>query len=382
MKKIEGLEKRHVLSELLPYDPFAQVRDKLKILREYLSLLTAGEQAMEALKKGNLKEFDSLVGENACQIRAIKLALIASRSSFDHDSILQTLAEAKKRTESLLHRTAFSNDISLKDFLQEEGLDVEMHYNELFLVESFILSKVKILRPATEELPLAFHEVTDTKKIREFGDVGRVFTNDLVRSLRERVSRNSVSFVQALASELPSVNMEMLSGQFSINYRGLECIPGYWASQILMRQAVKRRIPIVLLADQKAQDRNYEVVQKMVLFFEPTEQGYKETSLSALDPDQPAMVIVGTTCRESHALPDLESWKAELLEYSPIDLILATAAIHRQYPDPSKECLVSHIQDENYQYHKAKACEWGCSARNPSRIFLSHVFCDKIKNVC
>ncbi|MBS0652098.1 MAG: hypothetical protein JSR39_01080 [Verrucomicrobia bacterium] len=381
-KRMELVEHRHALSELLPYDLSSKAGDKLKDgLKEYLMLLVAGEQAMEAWQKGNLKEFDPLVGENACQIRAVKLAVITSGSFIDGNALLKKLTLAKQKTEALLKDPSLPKDLSLKDLLEKEEMKIAMHYNELFLIESFILSKIKTPKAFTKELPLALHESTDTKKLREFHNVSRFFANELVRFLRERVSKKSVSFVQRIAGELPSFNTEMVTGQFTINYKGLHCIPGYWTAQILMKHALKSRIPIVILADQKAQDRNYEVVQKMALFFEPTEQGYREASASSFDPDQPALVIVGTTCRESHALPDLDSWKTELVEYSPIDLMLAATAVHRQYPDSSKEPLIDGIEDKDYHYHKAKAHEWGCSADNPSRVFLSHVYCDKMKNV-
>ncbi|MBX3718720.1 MAG: hypothetical protein KF898_03620 [Parachlamydiales bacterium] len=382
VKAISPMEHTPALSELLPYDPASKAEVKLKDgLKEYLLLLVAAEQAMEALQKGNLNAFDPLVGENACQIRAVKLALMASRSSFDPDTLLIKLARAKKKTEVLLQENSFPIGSTLKDFLEREEMKIKMHDNELFLIESFILSKIKTPKAFTKELPLALHESTDTKKLREFHNVSRFFANELVQFLRERISMKSVSFVQKLAYKFPSINAEMVSDDFSINYRGLHCIPGYWTAQILMEQAFKNGIPIVLLANQKAQDQDYQVVRQTTLFFQPTEKGYQATSASAFDPEQPALVIVGTTCRDFQSLPDLEAWKTELMKYCPIELMLAATAIHRQYPDSSKEPMVDGIQDEKYHYYKAKAHEWGCSAENPSRIFLSHVFCDKIKNI-
>lgn len=370
-----------LLSQLLPYDPIEKLGDKLKDgLKEYLVLIIAGEQAISAAKEGKLREFDSLVGENACQIRAVKLAWISSKFTFNCDELLHKFTDARKRIEQLLSHS-IPCTISLREILEEEGLDILLHYNELFLIESFILSRIKVPKACTKELPLALHEATDTKKIREFYSIGRFFANELVRVLRESVSKKSVKFVQKIAEGFTCINSKMVSEPFTIDYKGLQCIPGYWTSEILMKHLLWSRIPIVLKATQKAEDQNYEIVNEITLFFEATEQGYRETQISSLDPECPALVIVGTTCRKAKDLPHLETWKEELLKYCPIQLMLAATAIHRQYPDPSKEDLVCHVHDENYQYYKAKAHEWGCSAQNPTRVFLSHVFCDKIKNL-
>ena len=71
------VDKKQFLSVLLPYNAAEKTGERLGDgLREYLLLLTMTEDAMQALQKGELSLFDPLVGENACQIRAVKIALI------------------------------------------------------------------------------------------------------------------------------------------------------------------------------------------------------------------------------------------------------------------------------------------------------------------
>ena len=148
-----------------------------------------------------------------------------------------------------------------------------------------------------------------------------------------------------------------------------------------MHHAMDSRIPIFMLAQQFAKDQNYQLIKTTQLFFQPTSQGYQKISPTILDPETPVIVIIGSTCRDFSLLPDLNNWTKELTEHCPIDLVLAYAAAHRQYPDESKDQLLKEIVDSNYEYHKSKAQEWGCTLENPSGFFLNHAFCETIKNI-
>src|SRR5271157_3898330 len=83
------------LHQLLPYDPATKIAKALFIgLKEYQMLLNAALEAIRYFQQGNLKKFDSLVGENACQIRAVRLALIATQRLVDDQKIQQRIVDA------------------------------------------------------------------------------------------------------------------------------------------------------------------------------------------------------------------------------------------------------------------------------------------------
>lgn len=380
--KNQGL---HLLSHLLPYDPTVKTGERLLDgLKEYLLLLIASEQAAESFLQGELECFDPLVGENACQIRALQLAVFLRDDSFDISRLLNNINHSKLALKELIQAPAIvSSGTSLHDVIKDKKIDIQLNDGEIYLVKSYLLSKVKTQRPFKPELPLVKNEYTDTKKIKAIGGVGTMFSENLVKSLREKLSSSSVKFVQKIAAQLPTSesSIEMVSDKFLVNHRGLECLPCYWVTKILMWEAKNKGIPIVILAEQVAKDLNYEVVRKMTIFFQPTSEGYQETPSSSLDPDTPVLAFLGRSCRNSSEFPETDQWRKELLEYNPVDLILAYAATHRQYPDLTKEHLVSGVQDEHYAYYKTKSHEWGCSAENPSLFFLSHAYCDKIKNI-
>jgi hypothetical protein len=388
-QRIGGLLERTqgFLSQLLPYDPSSKSGERLKDgLNEYLLLLIVAEEAMVALKKGEFARFDPLVGENACQIRAVKIALIARNWTVDADTLLDEIQKAKKHIEHFLAETPnFSNiEMSLMHFLERENIDVEINDDAKFLIKSFILTKTKVVHPFFKiDMPLVENASTDSKKIKEILKVGSSFSGELVKGLRKRLSAHSVDFIQEIAEGLNAeeTSSKMLTDQYTVVHNGLKCLPYYWATRVLMNHALSNEIPIVMLAQQMAKDQDYKVVNNTQIYFLPTPEGYKQVLRSEMDPNSPAIVLIGSTCRNFSELPSLEEWVDELLEKSPIDLVLAYAAAHRQYPDESKDAFCLQSPDTNFQYHRKMALQLGCSLENPSRFFLTHAFCDQLQNI-
>lgn len=375
----------HVLSDLLPYDLGVKTHSRLiDGLKEYLLLLVAAEESINSLTLGRLKDFDPLVGENACQIRAVRLALIVKNDLINVDQLSQAVKKVKNNVVNLLNNPAMvlSSGISLEEALKSKELKVSVNESEIFVIMSYMLTKVKVLLPPSSDRPLTKNEHTDTKKIKEISEVGSMFAGNFVKSLREQMSATSVRFVQELAKDmfLSEPISQLLSDRYLVEHRKLHCLPCFATARVLMHQALRNHIPIVMFAEQRAKDQNYKVIEKAVLFFQPTSEGYVEVEYSSMNPLSPSLYFLGNTAGELKNLKDKKSWCRELSTRGPMDLILAYAAAHRQYPNASKDALLSDIQDAEYAYYKAKADEWGCSLENPSCFFLSHAFCDRVQN--
>ncbi|RDD35986.1 hypothetical protein TrispH2_012034 [Trichoplax sp. H2] len=86
---LSNCQKDFFLSQLLPYDPNVKKERKLiNGLKEYLVLLIATEHVMEMLSKRDINKLDPLVGENACQIRAIQTALVFLKRPLVNSQVL------------------------------------------------------------------------------------------------------------------------------------------------------------------------------------------------------------------------------------------------------------------------------------------------------
>ena len=375
-----------LLSHLLPYDPVVKTKARLKDgLKEHLFLLIVAEEAIKRLKEGNPTAFDPLVGENACQIRAIKIASIANDCFIKAKEIIEKINSAKNKINEILSRISNFSIIekSLKDYLEEE-LDIPLNSDEIFLIAAYILTRTKVTKSFNPENPLVKNDTTTPTKIREISEISSLFSKNLTTSLRGKIAASSVSFIQEIAKQMDLLDptTEMVLEKYSIFHnKNLKCIPCYWTARALVHQAFNKQIPLVLLAQQMAKDQNFATIEKTALFFEATQNGYCSTSQSSLDKNKLALILFGNTCRNYNDLPEKEVWIKELLKHSPTEILLAYAAAHRQYPDESKDVIFNDIQDPNYIYHKTKAEEWGCSLKNPSLFFLAHAYCDKIGNL-
>jgi len=377
-----GRERVHALSHLLPYPLEVKKKERLLAgLKEYFLLLTAIEQTAEALLDKKLQFFDPLVGENACQIRALKLAVVLREKEFDLPFLLSQVQGIKDRLNELKYTA--QSDLSLQDVIEQHSLELYLNDSELYLLRAYLLSRVKMIRSSPLTHPLLKNEYTDTKKIKEIGSVGSQFADDLVEKLRQDLSQSSVRFVQKAAEKLlvPDTSLHMISDDFLVVHRGLHCIPCYWMTKILMYLAQAKEMPIVLLAEQVAKDQGHRVIERIALFFEKTKEGYRVTTQESYDTDLPVLIFHGKSCRDTREFPSKEQWTEELLAYNPIDLLLAYAAAHRQYPDESKDMLVSAHLDDEYTYHKETSNKWGCSLDNASLFFLSHAYCDTVRSI-
>lgn len=378
IKSFQGISTPNSLSHLLPYDPASKLRLK-DGLKEQFFLLTVTKDAIESLQRGELTSFDPLVGENSCQIRAVKIALIANHCFSSPQKLAKEIDSLKTKITELSNANNISkNEISLKDYIEKEQLDIFLSEDEIFLLESYILTKTKITKPFDTQKPLVENASTDTKKIREISDISSSFANELVKKLRKDLSARSVTSIQEMASD---PTKEIVSNEFIVMHNGLQCLPYYWLTRIVMQQALKHNIPIILVGEQIAKDQNFATIQQTSIFFKATPERYHVTSRDSLSPQTLALILFGKTCKNYNELPEKQTWIQQLKDHDPMDFILAYAAAHRQYPDESKDSLLDNIEDENYTDHKMKAEKWGCTIKNPSLFFLSHAFCDRVENI-
>lgn len=131
-------EPKNHLSELLPYDLSTKKEKELKIgLEEYKMLLEMLFQSLQAFKQDNLEKFDSVVGENACQIRAMRI-LSLTKKNVDLSLLENRIKEIQSSIETLLlpKKIAFlmHSKISLKDLIETGNLLISLTSDEMFLI--------------------------------------------------------------------------------------------------------------------------------------------------------------------------------------------------------------------------------------------------------
>jgi hypothetical protein len=108
--------------------------------------------------------------------------------------------------------------------------------------------------------------------------------------------------------------------------------------------------------------------------------GYQQSDPSTINLEKPACVIEGIACI-NRAFFSKEEWKAVIDKKSIIDIVLAGAADHRQYPNPVLDDLFKAPQYIDYASYKEEAVVQGFSAENPSTFFIHHVYSQTVWNL-
>ncbi|NGX63829.1 MAG: hypothetical protein KR126chlam6_01245 [Candidatus Anoxychlamydiales bacterium] len=392
------------LAYLLPYDSSSKIKKDLeKGLKEYQMLLNMFQIAISEYNRGNLQRFDPIVGENACQIRAVKIVSMFSNNLVDFTYLEKKALEAQKTIEQLLLpkniTTLIQSKMSLKELLNKENLQIFLTDDELYLLKSFILTESKISQPSevmfyiqknlfleTKEpneekniSPKFEREKAYPKNLKKYGNVSSKFTEKLFRRIRKLLSKESILYLKDITNKHQDESLkEMISDKFETRHLNCYCMPMFWSYKTLFLALQKENIPIIVHAkfiDNKTQD--FQVVDEEFLLYENfndlENHSYSSKLANISDFNRPAVVIQGIVYQNFDN--DFKSeWKEFMKSCSIKHVILAGAADHRQYPDPKLDHMISDLKDEEYENYKVMASKRGFSLENPSTFFIQHVY--------
>ncbi len=362
--------KREVrLCTLLPYDPAQRKNGQLiASLHEYELLVTATQQALAAAVLGHFEQFDALVGENMCQIRAVKIAAMIP-------SILKHLTESplQQQLQAIQENLPAQREAlkkaprgCLDGLLKKKKLEILLTPDEVFLVQSYLLTQSKEVKSPTTETPLLAHEVTMPKKLMSLSPVTGSFAEALIKKTRRDLSFASVNFVQACMDRRAPM----------MEYKGCYSLPFFFTNEALMQYAYQENLSLVLEVVQVSPN-SPQPLSPYRLPFIPTEEGYRYAPGTSLD--SPEIIMKGFM-QANYPKKRSEVIQA-ITTQGPVNLFLYNSATHRQSMDPAKEeeVLASLHLHPHFPVYREEGKKAGCSLDNPSLFFIHHVFCNSIQ---
>ncbi|MBX7066754.1 MAG: hypothetical protein K1X28_05945 [Parachlamydiales bacterium] len=364
------------LSDLLPYDCSKKVCADLKNgLQEIHLLLSKLLAANEKFLNGEFESFDSLVGENGCHIRALKVAILAGNGSLDLERLNSQVKKAISKIDTLLEEKTINLlsqlKVSLREIMDQECLDLILTNDELFLFKAYLLTEVKH-KMYSEDSLLGICKSSPENLIAMTPQVSMMFAKKLTDKLRSMLAESSVRFVREVA-ECQDIQT-MISDQFSyLHFSKLACTPLFWTLKAILQKVHQEGIPIVLHVKYTMQDedKKYKTTGHEYLLFKPeeSERLFALTEFKEEDLHKPAFVIQGISLCEKP-----NNWKKSLEDLSLMDVILANCAAHRQYPNADKDEEIDRIQHPEYERYKALAHKRGFSLNNPSSFLIQHIY--------
>ena len=382
--------KCYYLTDLFHYDYSQKKYIHLKKgLEEYQFLLFNAYNAVENLLNGDFEKFDSLVGENSCQIRAIKIALIASHDLTYLQCLAQRLTKALTKLKELMLPSSINifmhEGHSLKDIIDKDEINIYLNEDEMFVIQSYLLSEMKDNKSHGKLLTsiLRDERCSPNRLQKQYPQISCAFLDKLSKKLRQQLSIASVDFVRKAAFTLKDLSLiKMLSDDFIYEHNKLYCVPTFWSFKTLFTLAQHSKIVLVMhVKFLDKLDSRYRVIDEEFLYFKYNEKthSYLEVKLSNEDLTLPACIIQGVICPgEDGTLLTKQVWKKIIKKRSIVEMLLAMGADHRQYPNPDKIILV---HDEEYKHYKNLAVIEGFSLNNPTTFFVQHIYCSQIQRL-
>lgn len=308
-------------------------------------------QALEQLKTGNLASFDALVGECACQVRAVKIVsiysnflrvgienLTAEELEFLTLSYLLTVAKGKRNDRSPV----------VLDFKHKFTINEETSYKYL-------------------------QKITPDKLTYKPGTA-------LIQAAQRRLAELSVKFLQELAKKRS--DKELISAlSYTLFDRDETCLKrehcGYYPSmKILLNYILSEGYAIGLYI----QSINPEDLKVHKLYYKPKNGILTFIYEDEINDNDPILIIQG----HSALVNDQENG---LREIQPIfsklgieDIILANFAAHPQFAGkqkssdiPYEKLGIFNLLEQKNQHHSFAETH-GCSLDNMNLFFLNHIY--------
>ena len=380
-------------------------------LKKYICLLKIAQEAFTAFQQGNFKEFDALVGENACQIRAVKVAMIASKKLVDSDPLVKSIKQQLEKLPKELPTSAGSESEkiksknkdkspeaaflsgkdqsgkSLETLLKEE--DIQLSTEAAFLLNAYICNVAKKVDNSHGELRRK-EECSPDGLVQKFGAAPPNFAKKIMWNARIFLANASVRFVQDQTASLGDSHLQqMTSTEFEFGFNNnLPSLPMFWTYKTLLLAARREGIPLIFRVSFQATDKKDRQVRQSYIFLQPGEEGYELRDLprdpSEKDRKKAAIFIDGVARAKLSDLPTNQQWKEKLSSLN-LKAIFAGAAVHRQYPDEKQDFLriikkafkdkefYEEIYQEFLESQKLAQTE-GFSEENPSMFFIQHVY--------
>lgn len=387
-------QKRWMFSDLLMMNKEQTIltsnQQKIKVLNLLYHSYKSTAEALKAFYLDRKPElFDAHVGESACQIRAVKLAVMLKeiniKTSTEALVKLQTYEQEADRIYGLLYQYKIPHNqiegkISLKDFYAKYSLDAYIQADYLFLVVCYVLYTFK-------------HKITidinkaDTSRLSLLWTVSRRQSENIINAYQKVASFFSIDFV------LDSCVGDDKDGRLLLDQIRKDDLGRWLLSTIItmkwMLNYIKNtNIECELQLCAKRQNgqfyhlNSFRVSNNSLMIASTDSHGKKH---------QPKIIIQGFVDGGLAKLPSKQIRK-KLNQLGLQYIVLVNAASHRQYPLPLNNCWneTYHLQSADFsnkwlqsklrqlRHLEASAMVDGLCKSHPNIFGIAHIFCSTI----
>lgn len=360
-----------------------EIKSTLQIVKVIGDL---AQEALRAFLEGYLSQFDPSVGENACEIRAVKICyLFRSLPRIRVEDALKTI----QGTLDQINIRAF--ECSQRFFEENPAIDFPLDSDTAFIVQAYILARTKVETMKEDGFTIVEKNLPDIFVRREITKSGGT---RLINIIQWQLARASVQFVQEQAVQLGPEDRrlaEVVTGEFvkEDSYKR-KVTPFLFFVEVVFKSLCSTQGRVILKIKKIIAKREgaFTIVGIDALLFKGEGEDFSPISQpTEADRKEPAVIVEGNCVLKEEDNPDFERGKRTLLEQGIMKVMLMNAAAHFQYSGDFKN-RVKEFEEmlrptgflPHYLELKQAAQELGCALENRSLFCIDHVFCDLVKN--
>jgi hypothetical protein len=295
------------------------------------------KETLQNLKLGNLEAFDALVGDTACQIRALYIAML-------YDKLQATQATITKE---------------------------ELNFATL----SFMLTKAKHVEyssTGTIETETVNYKYLDANLSKKVGC-------GLIKKAQTELSALSVLFLQHEADIDTGLQKALSTVLIDSDIFKRSIVACYPSVKLVLLCAALKGIPLIIKLTRPCSECSKKL-HTICFFYRPKEGTFTSCAPDQNDLQRAALVCEGF-CSSQETCKEFQDFCLKFKKYSIVDIILANAAVHPQYPgkdNKDKTVEVAELQKE-LQVYRDFAQTNGCCKGNPALFCLDHILCKTVK---
>lgn len=365
------------------------------------SIFNVAKEAILALGQGKLNHFDPLCSDQACQIRAIIIAMLA-KVILENKDPLNKLENALKDNMAKLQKRF--KDMNLPGFklegsLRDNVLDCDILLPETlgYFVQCALLTVTK-QKHIKKALCLCHSSVVETYKEKSQPTNARISVSsktiryskideallDIVEKTKIKVAEVSCKYLISQLEGQVIANKKVLK---EVNGRvELPCILSIGGALML---AAKNKIPLLIKsikASHLLELKQKESTDVQLLYSIELGKDRLQAKLmpsTEIKETQPLFVIEGQRYVKDESTQD---YTTRLMDADIIDVILLNAARHSQYSkvERDKELVIEEDSEikklvSDLTNLTIEADKKGCSIVNQNLFRILHIYCSTIK---
>lgn len=385
--------------------------DLLNVLG-YISFISqVTVESLQAFEKYELRKFDALVGECACQIRAAKIKDLAdlylSSNNWQKEiknvqeqaqSILKQLPIIRQQIEESIYsgrdfKVIYGISLKASNLCTQWKALQQVTENMRFVIESYLLAQTKELIKK-EDCFYQLFDITNTDKLSRFHNsldgqsnsekipfIAKGKIKNLIQMIQRDLASLSIAYLKKEVRLLHPTHVncfaqEALEKEIRKDELGRLCAPCFYSLESLIQRIIDKAQHILI--DISRWTEKGKLVDRFKLLYVGNSkmQALEQASIDKNLPKS-VFVIIGNSIRKDQEYLTREGYMKMFNAYSIEDILNANWAQHHQYPGKMDQMLAP-LHDKRRNEWSEKAQTIGCSLTNMSLFTVNHILCDRL----